>query len=78
MATIIDTLVMTLGLDDSDYQKTSHKVKKENPFFTEEKKKQLDKIEKQALSTISNVQKGILSFFTAVASATAVGNFLHK
>jgi hypothetical protein len=39
MAIIIDALIMTLGLDESDYQKTSHKVKKENPFFTEEKKK---------------------------------------
>lgn len=78
MAIIIDALIMTLRLDDSDYQKTSQKVKKENPFFTEEQNKQLDKIEKQALSTISNLQKGILSLFAAVASATAVGSFLHK
>ncbi|MDH0563776.1 hypothetical protein [Acinetobacter courvalinii] len=81
MATIIDALIMTLGLDDSDYHKTSQKVKKENQSFTEEQKKQLDKIEKQAkqaLSAISNVQKGILGLFTAVAGATGVGQFLTQ
>ena len=81
MATIIDALVMTLGLDASDYQKNSQKVKKENQSFTEEQKKQLDKIEKQAkqaLSAISNVQKGILGLFTAVAGATGVGQFLTQ
>jgi|GEM_PF-4903428 len=81
MATIIDALVMTLGLDASDYQKNSQKVKKENQSFTEEQKKQLDKVEKQAkqaLSAISNVQKGILGLFTAVAGATGVGQFLTQ
>lgn len=81
MATIIDALVMTLGLDASDYQKNRQKVKKENQSFTEEQKKQLDKIEKQAkqaLSAISNVQKGILGLFTAVAGATGVGQFLTQ
>ncbi|EXB26247.1 mannosyl-glycoendo-beta-N-acetylglucosaminidase family protein [Acinetobacter baumannii 1437282] len=72
---------MTLGLDDSDYQKTSQRVKKENQSFTEEQKKQLDKVEKQAkqaLSAISNVQKGIIGMFAAVAGATGVTQFLTQ
>lgn len=81
MATIIDALVMTLGLDASDYQKNSQKVKKDTQSLTDEQKKQLDKVErqaKQALNAVASVQKGIIGMFAAVAGATGIAQFLSQ
>lgn len=81
MATIIDALVMTLNLDDTGFRQGQERTKKDTKNLTEEQKKELDKIEKQtksALGAISNVQKGILGLFTAVAGATGIAQFLSQ
>lgn len=81
MATIIDALVITLGLDASDYQKNSQKFKKDTQSLTDEQKKQLDKVErqaKQALNAVASVQKGIIGMFAAVAGATGITQFLSQ
>ncbi|USA53873.1 phage tail tip lysozyme [Acinetobacter sp. C32I] len=75
MATVIDALVMTLGLDASDFNKNKDLVKKGGRELTEESRKQAKQIEdgfKKVISSVNEFKKVMTSAFVAVAGTSGL------
>ncbi|WP_433847098.1 phage tail tip lysozyme [Acinetobacter proteolyticus] len=75
MATVIDALVMTMGLDASDFNKNKDLVKKGGRELTEESRKQAKQIEdgfKKVISGVNEFKKVMTSAFVAVAGTSGL------
>lgn len=75
MATVIDALVMTMGLDASDFNKNKDLVKKGGRELTEESRRQAKQIEdgfKKVISGVNEFKKVMTSAFVAVAGTSGL------
>lgn len=75
MATVIDALVMTMGLDASDFNKNKEQVKKSGRELTEESRRQAKQIEdgfKKVIAGVNEFKKVMTSAFVAVAGTSGL------
>lgn len=75
MATVIDALVMTMGLDASDFNKNKEQVKKSGRKLTEESRRQAKQIEdgfKKVIAGVNEFKKVMTSAFVAVAGTSGL------
>ena len=81
MATIIDSLLVTLGLDSSKFDAANSKVSKGLKDTGEQADKTGDKIKKSGKdseSAFSGAARGAAGFFVALGGAAALTSFIEK
>ena len=81
MATIIDSLIITLGLDPSKYKKGQQEVAAIGKKGADDTKKYANEIEKQnkrAAESFANIKKEALGLFAVIIGANGIKDFTQK